>query len=100
MTVGYDGHRKGSYEVVGMGGFNQHTAKTNSHRNKDNVQLPSSNTFAPVSLLYNLPFPKNIGLASVLQQPFRTGSKHPKKRVAPYAGLKTNAGNVTKKYNR
>ncbi len=37
MTVGYDGHRKGSYEVVGMGGFNQHTAKTNSHRNKDNV---------------------------------------------------------------
>ena len=67
MTVGYDGHRKGSYEVVGMGGFNQHTAKTNSHRSKDNVQLLSSNTFAPVSLYYNIPFSKNNGLASALQ---------------------------------
>ena len=41
--------------------------KTNSHRNKDNVQLPSSNTFAPVSLYYNIPFSKNNGLASALQ---------------------------------
>ena len=67
MTVGYDGHRKGSYEVVGMGGFNQHTAKTNSHRNKDNVQPPSLNTFAAVSLQYNNPFSKNNSLASALQ---------------------------------
>ena len=50
MTVGYDGHRKGSYEVVGMGGFNQHTAKTDSHRNKDNEQLPFSNATCPCEL--------------------------------------------------
>ena len=55
---------------------------------------------APVSLQYNIPFSKNNGLASVLQQPFRTGSKHPKKRVAPHAGLGTEGGNITKKYNR
>ena len=55
---------------------------------------------APVSLQYNNPFSKNISLASVLQLPFRTGSKHPKKWVAPYAGLGMRAGNVTKKYNR
>ena len=55
---------------------------------------------APVSLQYDIPFSKNIGLASVLQQPFRTGSKHPKKRVAPHIGLGTNTGNVTKKHNR
>ena len=110
QTVGYDGLRKGSYGVVGMGGFEVrdrifdlihsfHSAycNFNFHRSKDNVQPPFLNAFAPVSLLYNLPFPKNIGLASVLQQPFRTGSKHPKKRVAPHTGVGTRAGNVTKK---
>ena len=51
---------------------------------------------APVSLLYNIPFSKNISLASVLQQPFRTGSKHPKKWVVPYTGLGTKNGNITK----
>ena len=76
--------------------FNQHTAKTNSHRSKDNEQPPFSNTFALVSLQYNNPFSQSNGLASVLQQPFRTGSKHPKKRVAPHTGVETNAGNVTK----
>ena len=113
QTVGYDGLRKGSYGVVGMGGFEVrdrifdlihsfHSAycNFNFHRSKDNVQPPFLNAFAPVSLLYNLPFPKNIGLASVLQQPFRTGSKHPKKRVAPHTGLGMKVGNVTKKYNR
>jgi len=47
--------------------FNQHTAKTNSHRSKDNVQFPFSNTSAPVSLQYGIPFSKNNGLASALQ---------------------------------
>ena len=53
-----------------------------------------------MSLYYNIPFSKNIGLASALQLPFRTGSKPPKKRVAPYTGLGTRAGNVTKKIFR
>ena len=52
---------------------------------------------APVSLQYDIPFSKNIGLASVLQLPFRTGSKHPKKWVAPQPGLGTKGGNITKK---
>ena len=51
---------------------------------------------APVSLQYNIPFSKNIGLASALQSPFRTGSKHLKKRVAPHAGIGTKAGSNTK----
>ena len=119
MTVGYDGLRKGSYGFVGMGDFlnktrfwnkykaliqfktfSQHTIISNFHRNKYNVQLPFLNTFAPVSLYYNIPLSKNNGLASALQSPFRTGSKHPKKWVAPYTGLGTRAGNVTKKHNR
>ena len=61
------------------------------------MQLPFSSTSAPISLYYNIPFSKDIGLASVLQQPFRTGSKHPKKWVALYTGLGTKNGNVTKK---
>ena len=58
------------------------------------------NTFAPVSLQCGIPFSKNISLASALQYPFRTGSKHPKKCVASHTGLGTNAGNVTKKFFR
>ena len=50
-----------------------------------------------VSLQCGLPFSKSNGLASVLQLPFRTGSKHPKKWIAPHAGLGTKNGNVTKK---
>ena len=116
MAVGYDGLRKGNYGFVGMGDFlnktrfwnkykaliqfktfSQHTIISNFHRNKDNEQLPFLNTFAPVSLQYNIPFSKNIGLASVLQLPFRTGSKHPKKWVASHTGLGTKGGNITKK---
>ncbi len=77
--------------------FSQHTIISNFHRNKYNVQLPFLNTFAPVSLYYNIPLSKNNGLASALQYPFRTGSKHPKKWVVPHTGLGTRAGNVTKK---
>ena len=47
--------------------FNQHTKISNSHRNKDNEQLPFLNTFAPVSLQYDIPFSKNIGRASAVQ---------------------------------
>ena len=50
-----------------------------------------------VSLQCGLPFSKSNGLASALQLPFRTGSKHPKKWVAPYTGLETKVGNITKK---
>ena len=80
LTVGYDGLRKGSYGVVGMGGFEVrdrifdlihsfHSAycNFNFHRSKDNVQPPFLNAFAPVSLLYNNPFSKNSGLASDVQ---------------------------------
>ena len=74
--------------------------KKNFLRNKDNEKPPFLNTFAAVSLLYNFPFSKSNGLASALQRPFRTGSKHPKKRVAPHAGLGTEGGNITKEYNR
>ena len=35
--------------------------------NKDNEQLPFSDTFASASLQYDIPFSKNISLASVLQ---------------------------------
>ena len=73
--------------------------KKNFLRNKDNEKPPFLNTFAAMSLLYNFPFSKSNGLASALQRPFRTGSKHPKKRVAPHTGVETNAGNVTKKHN-
>ena len=54
---------------------------------KITCSYPFRMRLAPVSLLYNLPFPKTISLASALQHPFRTGSKHPKKRVAPHTGL-------------
>ena len=67
-------------------------------------KLTSNFKFYPrkltVSLQYNNSFSKNISLASALQYPFRTGSKHPKKRVAPYACLGTKARNVTKKHNQ
>ena len=45
----------------------QRTAVLNSHRNKDNEQLPFSDTFASASLQCGIPFSKNISLASVLQ---------------------------------
>ena len=76
--------------------FNPHTAKTNSHRNNNNEQLPFLNTFATVSLQYDIPFSKSNSLASAPQLPFRTGSKHPKKRVAPHTGLGTRDGSNTK----
>ena len=110
ITVGYDGLRKGNYGVVEMGNFadfrhsfglthnfHLHTKILNFHCNKDNVQLPFSNTLAPVSLYYNILFSKNNGLASDVQQPFRTGSKHPKKRVVLHTGIETRAGSITKK---
>ena len=42
---------------------NQRTAKINFLRNKNNVQPPFLNTFAPVSLQCDIPFPNNISLA-------------------------------------
>ena len=78
---------------------NQHTAKTNSHRNKYNEQIPFSNATCPCELVVQLPIFEKHGLASVLQSPFRTGSKHLKKWVAPHAGVGTKDGSNTKKHN-
>ena len=46
---------------------NQRTAKINFLRNKNNVQPPFLNTFAPVSLQCDIPFPNNISLAFDVQ---------------------------------